>query len=61
MVNLLLHTYSIYMTPAGGSEISVGSNYDFRTEQNAVTRLDNWAANALNAGFVQVCNFLATP
>jgi hypothetical protein len=58
-VNLLGHTYSIYVTPAGGSEILVGSNYAFRSEQNAVTQLDNWAVYADTVGSVQVCNFLA--
>lgn len=43
VVNVPAHTYSAYVTPAGGSETLIGSNYAFRTEQNAVTRLDNWA------------------
>jgi hypothetical protein len=60
LVNLSLHTYSIYVTPAGESEILVGSNYAFRNGQNAVTQLDNWAVYADTAGSLQVCNFLAT-
>ncbi len=34
------HTYSIFVTPSGGGEITLGSNYAFRTEQSAVTSLD---------------------
>jgi len=44
VVNVPAHTYSIYVTPAGGSELTVGTNYAFRTEQNTVSTLNNWAA-----------------
>ncbi|PYX88879.1 MAG: hypothetical protein DMG67_16315 [Acidobacteria bacterium] len=39
-INVTAHTYSIFVTPAGGSEITVGSNFAFRTEQNTVTSLE---------------------
>ncbi|HJZ81708.1 MAG TPA: hypothetical protein VKD91_15230 [Pyrinomonadaceae bacterium] len=32
-------TYSIYVTPAGGTELTVGTNFAFRTEQSGVTAL----------------------
>jgi hypothetical protein len=32
----------IFVTPPGGKEQTVGSNFAFRTEQNAVTALDAW-------------------
>jgi hypothetical protein len=32
----------LFVTPAGGSELTVGSNYAFRTEQAGVTALDNF-------------------
>ncbi len=59
VVNVATHTYSTYVTPAGGSEIAVGVNYAFRTEQNGVTSLNNWGAlvNTSPAGTLQVCNF----
>ncbi|GEM_PF-1396404 len=59
VVNVATHTYSTYVTPAGGSEIAVGANYAFRTEQNGVTSLNNWGAlvNTSPAGTLQVCNF----
>ncbi len=60
-INLTAHTYSIFVTPAGGSEITVGSNFAFRTEQNTVTSLDHWGSlvNATPGGTLQVCNFTA--
>src|SRR5262245_11775749 len=36
VINMPAHTYSIYVTPAGGTEQTVGENFAFRTEQNAV-------------------------
>lgn len=58
-INVTSHTYSIFVTPPGGSEITVGSNFAFRTEQNTVTSLDHWGAlvNATPGGTLQVCNF----
>ncbi len=58
-INVTAHTYSIFVTPAGGSEITVGSNFAFRTEQNTVTSLDHWGAlvNTTPGGTLQVCNF----
>jgi hypothetical protein len=58
-INVTAHTYSIFVTPAGGSEVTVGSTFTFRTEQNAVTSLDHWGSlvNATPGGTLQVCNF----
>jgi len=39
VVNVPANTYSVYVTPAGGSELTVGLNYGFRI---AVTSLDTW-------------------
>jgi hypothetical protein len=44
VVNVPAHTYSLFVTPPGGSELTVGSNYAFRTEQSAVASLDTWTA-----------------
>jgi hypothetical protein len=41
-VNLTAHTYSIYVTPAGGSKTLVGSNYAFRSSANTMTSLNDW-------------------
>jgi len=39
VVNVAAHSYSVYVTPAGGSELTVGLNYGFRA---AATSLDTW-------------------
>ena len=58
VVNIPAHTYSTYVTPAGGTELTVGANYAFRTEQNAVTNLDHWGVIVdITTGTNTVCNF----
>jgi hypothetical protein len=61
VINVTAHTYSAYVTPAGGTEIAIGTNYAFRTEQAAVTQLDTWNAdvNATPGGSMTVSNFVA--
>ncbi|HWZ94091.1 MAG TPA: chitobiase/beta-hexosaminidase C-terminal domain-containing protein [Opitutaceae bacterium] len=55
VVNVPANTYSVYVTPPGGSELTVGLNYKFRS---AVTSLDTWTidVNATPGGSVTVCN-----
>lgn len=62
VVDVPSHTYSIYVTPAGGSEITVGSNYAFRTEQNTVTSLDTWNVDVASTpgGSVTINNLSVT-
>jgi hypothetical protein len=57
VVNVPTKKYSIYVTPAGGSEITIGTNYGFRSEQAAVTSLDHWDAIS-QVGLVQLCNLV---
>jgi hypothetical protein len=59
VVNVPSRNYSIFVTPAGGTEQAVGTNFAFRTEQNTVTSLDWWGVvvNASTAGSTTVCNF----
>src|SRR5215475_10185702 len=59
IVNVPAHSYSIFVRPAGGSELTVGTNFAFRTEQNTVTTLDWWGTvvNASTPGSTTVCNF----
>jgi hypothetical protein len=64
VINVSTHTYSTYVTPAGGTEITVGTDYAFRSEQSGVTALDWWGVNAnvSNAGSLTACNFtVGTP
>ncbi len=55
-VNVPAHTYSIYVTPAGGSLTLVGSNYAFRSEQAGVASLNtfNIDVNATPGGTTTV-------
>ncbi len=55
-INVAAHTYSAYVTPAGGSEQTLASNFAFRTEQASVTSLANWGLQA-GAGTHTVSNF----
>jgi phage replication-related protein YjqB (UPF0714/DUF867 family) len=58
VVNVSAHTYSIYVTPAGGSEQAVGINYAFRTEQAIVGSLNNWSLFS-DSGAMRGCGFAA--
>jgi uncharacterized repeat protein (TIGR03803 family) len=55
VVNVPANTYSVYVTPPGGSELTVGLNYKFRT---AATSLDTWTidVNATPGGSLTVSN-----
>src|SRR5262249_19464843 len=39
VVNIPAHTYSTYVTPAGGVEQTVGTDFAFRTQQSEVANL----------------------
>jgi len=52
-VNVPLSTYSIYVTPPGDSELTIGSNYLLR---HPVTSLDQWSSDSI-IGAATVCNF----
>jgi len=60
-IDVTAHTYSVFVTPPGGTEQTVGTNFAFRTEQNTVTSLDHWGAfvNSTSSGTLKVCNFTA--
>src|SRR5215217_831917 len=62
VVSVPSHTYSIYVTPAGGSEQLVGLNYAFRTEQSTVSALNNQGLIVDTAtGSARLCNFVISP
>jgi hypothetical protein len=52
VVNVPAHTYSAYVTPAGGTEKLIGSNYAFRTEQASVTSLNRMNINVTSGSIV---------
>jgi hypothetical protein len=53
-VNVATHTYSVTATPAGGSAVTIATNYAFRTEQAAVANLSNWSIHS-NIGSENIC------
>ena len=58
-VNVPSRTYSIFVTPPGGSEQTVGSNFAFRSEQAGVTQLNTlsvWVGSPTGSNS-RVCNF----
>ena len=57
VVNISNHTYSIYVTPQGGSEIQIASNYVFRSTQAAVTNL-SYLSSYTSAATTTICNVL---
>src|SRR6266566_1759738 len=59
VVDVSSHTYSAYVTPAGGAEQTIGTGFAFRTEQSTVTALASWALTAIT-GSHTVCNFAIT-
>jgi hypothetical protein len=64
VISIPNHTYSIYVTPPGGSEITLGSNYAFRAEQASVSALNNWNIRVNQTGTSRtnkVCNFWIHP
>ncbi len=56
VVDVPSRSYSIFVTPQGGSELTVGTSFAFRTEQSGVTSLNSrgvWAGD----GSATVCGF----
>src|SRR5205807_3210378 len=59
-INVPTHTYSVYVTPPGGAETLIATNFAFRSTQATVTTLNYWAA-ITSAGTDLVCNFSLIP
>jgi hypothetical protein len=57
VVNVPANTYSMYVTPAGQTELTVGTNYSFRTEQLGITSIDHWDATS-EVGTITLCNMV---
>ncbi len=59
VVNVAAATYSIYVTPPGQSEITIGTNYAFRTGAQVGTppSINFWDATA-QVGSVALCNMV---
>jgi hypothetical protein len=59
VVNVASHTYSSFVTPPAGTELTIGSNFAFRSEQATVPSLNNRGidVNTTATGTTTVCNF----
>ncbi|MBX4201908.1 hypothetical protein KW803_03410, partial [Candidatus Saccharibacteria bacterium] len=53
-INVTTHTYSMFVSPPGASEVIIASNYAFRTEQSSANQISNWATIS-TSGSVKVC------
>lgn len=63
-INVAARTYSVFVTPPAGSEITLGTNFAFRSEQAGVTSLDNWGimvSSAATSNKETGCNFWIHP
>jgi len=56
LVNGPARTYNVYVTPEGGTQETLATDYAFRSEQSSVTSLANWAAWSDTGGSMDVCN-----
>ena len=56
VVRMHQRTYDVYVTPPGGSEKPLALNHAFRTEQDDLDSLSNWAVFGRD-GSHEVCNF----
>ena len=56
IVDIPLHTYSVYVTAPGSDEQLLAADYAFRAEQSTVASLDEWSVEA-DQGSCTVCNF----
>jgi hypothetical protein len=54
--SLASRTYDAYVTPQGGQQTQIAQGYAFRSDQSAVSNLNNWASFAETGG-VTVSNF----
>ena len=59
-VNVPTHTYSAYVTPPGGSEEPLATNFAFRTDQSSVASLNTWAVES-DKGSETACNTTSLP
>lgn len=56
VVDILTHSYSVYVTQGGGDEQTLATDYAFRSEQSDIVSLDNWGLIA-EIGSHEVCDF----
>ena len=57
-VDVPAHTYSVHVTPEGSGELTLATDFAFRSEQSAVASLDHWGLFAQSGWSHEVCNFV---
>ena len=59
-IDVAAHTYSAWVTPAGGNETLIGTGYGFRTGQTGINALDSWGVVMQSAatGTIKACGFI---
>jgi hypothetical protein len=58
VVDVPAHSYAVYVTPPGGSETTVGTNFAFRSEASSVRSLNSIGSTVdSQAGVITFCNF----
>lgn len=55
-VDISDHKYSVFVTPEGGNEVALATDYSFRTSQQFASFLNTWTVATGNASF-EACNF----
>src|SRR5204863_7018866 len=60
VVDPTAHTYSVFVTPAGGAEVLVANNYAFQLQQGGISSIAN-AAIVATSGSMSVCGFSGAP
>jgi hypothetical protein len=58
VVDIQNHTYSVYVTPQGGTETQIANNYAFRNTQSTVTTL-SYLSSYSDVAQTSICNLLA--
>jgi hypothetical protein len=53
-VDVPAHTYSAYVTPPGGSELTIGTGLAFRSNYASATALND-LRGSVDGGSIQVC------
>jgi hypothetical protein len=58
VIDVPAHTYAVYVTPPGGTEVTVGTSFAFRSEANGVRSL-NFVGSQVDSpsGAITLCNF----
>ena len=59
IINPATHVYSAFVTPPGGSKITLATNFAYRPVDFKISSLNNWAAFAQN-GSESVCSMVIT-